>query len=174
MPEQTIKNHPTPSPVHIRPMTAGDASRVAEILIFAKRTAYRTIFRNDYVSFQEMNVLELALSYRDCAPMRNDVFVYDDGIVRGMLSIGRRCAPGEWLLQELYVDPFFQHQGVGRELMEYFLSCASNAGCSQASLWVLEANAAARQFYESFGWHPTGERRLQPGTDQFLLKYRTT
>ena len=50
---------------YIRPMRENDASRVAEILIFAKRVAYRPIFRNDYVSFQEMNVLDLALSYRE-------------------------------------------------------------------------------------------------------------
>ena len=93
---------------YIRPMRENDASRVAEILIFAKRVAYRPIFRNDYVSFQEMNVLDLALSYRENSKLREDVFVYDDGIVRGMISVDRAFAPGEWHLRELYVDPFFQ------------------------------------------------------------------
>ena len=46
--------------MNIRKAEKKDASRLAEILIFAKRTAYRPIFENDYVSFQEMQVLDLA------------------------------------------------------------------------------------------------------------------
>ena len=157
---------------YIRPMRENDASRVAEILIFAKRVAYRPIFRNDYVSFQEMNVLDLALSYRENSKLREDVFVYDDGIVRGMISVDRAFAPGEWHLRELYVDPFFQNKNIGTLLMREFLSRASASGSRQVSLWVLEANQAARSFYESFGWRPSGQRRPEPGTDQFLLMYR--
>ena len=51
--------------MNIRKAEKKDASRLAEILIFAKRTAYRPIFKNDYVSFQEMQVLDLALDFRD-------------------------------------------------------------------------------------------------------------
>lgn len=35
-----------------------DISRIAEILIFTKRTTYRPIFKNDNVSFNEMQVLK--------------------------------------------------------------------------------------------------------------------
>lgn len=44
----------------VRKATKMDASRLAEILIFAKRTAYRPIFQDDLVSFNEMQVLDLA------------------------------------------------------------------------------------------------------------------
>lgn len=47
----------------IRRAEIKDASRLAEILIFAKRTAYRQIFNNDNVSFNEMQVLDLALIF---------------------------------------------------------------------------------------------------------------
>jgi putative acetyltransferase len=47
----------------IRRAEVNDASRLAEILIFAKRTAYRQIFNNDNVSFNEMQVLDLALDF---------------------------------------------------------------------------------------------------------------
>lgn len=43
----------------IRRAEIKDSSRLAEILIFAKRTAYREIFKNDNVSFNEMQVLDL-------------------------------------------------------------------------------------------------------------------
>ena len=90
-----------------------------------------------------------------------------------MISIDPNFAPGEWHMKELYIDPFFQHQGIGSALMSEFLSMAADAGSRQVSLWVLEANTAARRFYESFGWLPSGERKLEPGTDQFLLMYRS-
>jgi len=48
---------------HIRKAAPQDASRLAEILIFAKRVAYRPIFQNDAVSFGQMQVLPLANEY---------------------------------------------------------------------------------------------------------------
>ena len=42
----------------IRPAVPADASRLAEIQIFAKRTAFRSVFQNYAVSFNEMQVLE--------------------------------------------------------------------------------------------------------------------
>lgn len=156
----------------IRKATKKDASRLAEILIFAKRTAYRSIFQDDLVSFNEMQVLDLALYYRDSPEALDDVFVYDDGIVRGMMSWDRRQSnSGLWQLSELYIDPFFQHQGIGAALMLNFLSNAKCSGMNAGFLWVLEQNKSARNFYHKFGFRPNGERELQPGTDQYLLKY---
>ena len=43
----------------IRKATKEDASRLAEIQIYAKRYSYRSIFQNDEVSFNEMQVLKL-------------------------------------------------------------------------------------------------------------------
>lgn len=158
----------------IRNAIASDASRLAEILIFAKRCAYRPIFQNDLVSFQEMQVLDLALLYRDNPEARKDVYVYDDGIVKGMMHIG------EWLppsgipaleLKELYVDPLLQGQGVGRGLMLHFLSLARQSAAPSVCLWVLEKNLAARRFYEKMGFHPNGSRKLEPGTSEYLLQY---
>ena len=45
----------------IRPAIPEDASRIAEILVFSKRTNYRSIFHNDAYSFGELQVLPLAL-----------------------------------------------------------------------------------------------------------------
>ena len=85
-----------------------DASRLAEIQIFAKRTAFRSVFQNDFVSFNEMQVLDLALRFRDDPDMRKDVFVWDDGIVKAMTRWDKsreNCL--HWELKELYVDTFF-------------------------------------------------------------------
>ena len=154
----------------IRRATEQDASRIAEIQIFAKRKAYRPIFQNDHVSFNEMQVLPLALYFRDEKGALDGIYVYDDGIVKGMMKL--KCASDEaWELKELYVEPFFQGEGVGRALMEGFLASARARGVRSAFLWVLEENAAARRFYEAQGYAYSGERMEFAGTGKFLLKY---
>lgn len=154
----------------VRPAQKQDASRIAEILIFAKRMAYRPIFKNDFVSFCEMQVLELALEYRNSQDMLKDVYVYDDGIVKGMMSLECSSFPN-WQLKELYIDPFFQKQGIGFHMISYLLAIAEQNHVKEVFLWVLEENRFARQFYERHGFFFEGTRKLEPGTEAFLLKY---
>lgn len=97
----------------IRDARREDASRLAEILIFAKRTAYRPIFQDDMVSFGEMQVLPLALRYRDDPEALEGVIVYEEGFAKGMARLSPGLEEGGWELHELYVDPFFQGTGVG-------------------------------------------------------------
>lgn len=132
----------------IRVATIKDASRLAEIQIFSKRKAFRPIFQNDDVSFNEMSVLRLALYYQDVIGALDDIYVFDDGIVKGMMKLD--CKNSIWELKELYVDPFFQGEGVGTKLMRHFLTTAKSHDVKEVYLWVLEENFAARKFYESY------------------------
>lgn len=52
----------------------------------------------------------------------------------------------------MYVNPKFQRQGIGRELMWKVLECAKEHGFTGATLHVLAANERARNFYENLGW----------------------
>ena len=140
----------------IRVATIKDASRLAEIQIFSKRKAFRPIFQNDDVSFNEMSVLRLALYYQDVIGALDDIYVFDDGIVKGMMKLD--CKNSIWELKELYVDPFFQGEGVGTKLMRHFL-------------WVLEENFAARKFYESHGYVYTGNKKEFSDSGKYLLNY---
>ena len=49
----------------IRKATMQDISRIAEIIVFGKRVAYRPIFQNDIVSFNELQVINLIEEYRN-------------------------------------------------------------------------------------------------------------
>ena len=73
----------------IRKAAIADASRIAEILIFSKRMNYRTIFRNDKVSFGEMQVYPLAKRYIDNPQELDGIWVYDDEFVKGMINISQ-------------------------------------------------------------------------------------
>lgn len=143
----------------IRQAVKNDASRIAEILIFTKRMNYRRIFQNDLVSFGEMQVYPLAKDYIDNPDKLKGIWVYDDGIVKGMVHIQEKR------IEELYVDSFFENQGIGTELMEFAIE---RMGCN--SLWVLEKNTKAIHFYKKHGFLFTGERRLQEGTTEILLE----
>ncbi len=146
---------------YIRKAVTQDASRIAETLIFTKRMNYREIFKNDEVSFGEMQVYPLAKSYIEDSDKLANVWVYDDGIVKGMLHIEGTQ------IEELYVDTFFENQGIGTELMEFAIN-KMNCEC----LWVLERNKKAIHFYNKFGFKPIGERQKEEGTTEYVIKMR--
>ena len=49
----------------IRKAQVKDISRIAEIIVFGKRVAYRDIFKNDWVSFNELQVISIAKEYHE-------------------------------------------------------------------------------------------------------------
>ena len=143
----------------IRPAAPGDISRLAEILVFVKRMNYRDIFHEDNFSFNVLQVLPVAQEYIDQPDRLAATWVYDDGIVKGLIHIenGEIC--------ELYVDHFFQREGIGAALIGF----AANEHAAR-SLWVLEKNQRAIAFYRRHGFEFSGERRLQPGTPEYIAK----
>ena len=135
----------------IRRATLDDASRIAEILVFTKRMNYRRIFQNDKVSFGEIQVYPLAAEYIENPDKLEHIWVYDDDFVKGMVHID-----GE-TISELYVDSFFENQGIGGELIR---------------LWVLEKNTDAIRFYKKHGFTLTGARRLEEGTTEHIVEMK--
>lgn len=144
---------------YIRKATIRDVSRIAEILIFTKRMNYRSIFQNDQVSFGEMQVLPLAEEFLREPDRLKDYWVYDDGFPKGLIHVSGKE------LAKLYVDSFFHGEGIGGKLMEFALE---QKGID--FLWVLEKNARAIEFYRRHGMVMTGERRLQEGTLEYVVK----
>ena len=141
----------------IRRATTDDLSRIAEILVFVKRMKYRAIFQDDDFSFSELQVLRVAEQYKS-PDILNNIWVYDDGIVKGLIHI-----EGNEIV-ELYVDYFFQNQGVGAALIEY-----AKQNYSVTYLWVIEKNVEAIQFYERHGFHVTNNKKFEEGTTVYLV-----
>ena len=145
----------------IRHAVIADASRIAEILIFAKRMNYRKIFKNDSVSFGEMQVYPLAKRYIDNSDELDRIWVYDDEFVKGMIHI-----EGKQIV-ELYVDTFFENQGIGSRLIKYAIE---KQDCDY--LWVLEKNVKAIKFYQRHGFVITEERKYEEGTTEYVVKMK--
>ena len=145
----------------IRHAAIADASRIAEILIFSKRMNYRKIFKNDSVSFGEMQVYPLAKRYIDNSDELDRIWVYDDEFVKGMIHI-----EGKQIV-ELYVDTFFENQGIGSRLIKYAIE---KQDCDY--LWVLEKNVKAIKFYQRHGFVITEERKYEEGTTEYVVKMK--
>ncbi len=141
----------------IRKAEAKDLSRIAEILVFAKRIKYRAIFNNDDYSFNDLQVVRLVEEYGR-SEILDKTWVYDDGIVKGMIHIEEKE------IVELYVDYFFWSQGIGAKLIEF---AKENHGVR--FLWVLEKNVDAIKFYETHGFAANGKRQLEVGTPEYIV-----
>ena len=142
---------------NIRKAEAKDLSRIAEILVFAKRIKYRAIFNNDDYSFNELQVVKLVEEYSKPKILDN-IWVYDDGIVKGMIHI-----EGKEIV-ELYVDYFFWGQGFGAKLIEF-----AREKYDVRFLWVLENNVDAIKFYEAHGFAANGKRQLEEGSSEYVV-----
>ena len=140
----------------IRPATMDDLPRIAEIEVFNYRMNFYPIFRSDEFYFGEMTVPKLMPLRADFIP---DVLVYDDGVVKGFLHYG-----GDEV-RRLYVEPVLQGQGIGAALLEYAIR-----ELHVSRLWALEKNERAIAFYARHGFRPNGERKLEEGTDEYLIR----
>jgi len=66
------------------------------------------------------------------------------------------CSHGH--LSRLYVESTQWGRGIGRLLHDDAITHLRAHKFRNATLWVLEANAHARRWYEHLGWRPTGNR----------------
>ena len=142
---------------NIRKAEEKDLSRIAEILVFAKRIKYRAIFNNDDYSFNELQVVKLVEEYGKPKILDN-IWVYDDGIVKGMIHVDGKE------IVELYVDYFFWNQGIGAKLIEF-----AREKHDVRFLWVLEKNVDAIKFYEAHGFAANGKKQLEEGTPEYVV-----
>ncbi len=141
----------------IRQATIRDISRIAEILVFVKRMKFRPIFQDDEYSFNELQVLTVAKQYSD-PEVLSRIWVYDDGIVKGLIHIVDKE------IVELYVDFFFQGQGVGSQLMEF-----AKSNFPVEYLWAIEKNTDAIRFYLRHGFCLTDQKKYEEGTTEYLV-----
>ena len=150
----------------IRPMQASDVPRVTEIHVFGWRCAYRGIVSDEHL-FTKMLVstrLEKTAAWLDTDGNADvslgETYVYDDGIVKGFLTIGQcrdEDKAGVFELGGLYVDPCFKSQGIGRALALYCEEIAVKKGFNEILLWTFEKNAPTRAFYEKLGYTLDGK-----------------
>lgn len=96
---------------------------------------------------------------------RDMLLAFCGGEPAGFCGFGPwRADPGaaEGEIIGLYVLKAYQRRGVGTALLRAALAALAARGLDRVSLWVLDGNEKAVQFYESFGFAATGETKGEP------------
>ena len=151
--------------VVVRPAVVADADALARVRIASWRSAYRGIVPDAVLDAFDP-VAEVATWHQRLTAV-TDVSTEVAFVVEppakphlvGFVSTGPARHPGEAGLGEvwaIYVDPEAQGRGVGRGLMDAAIRDLTKRGLREVVLWVFEANAPARAFYERLGWMPDG------------------
>ena len=135
---------------YIRPAVPSDASRIAEMVVTNYRVNFYPFFHNDPFYFGELNVVEMAAEYSAGSWALRSTYVYDDGVVRGMIRVN-----GDEI-EKLYIEPQFQSMGIGAKLLEYAVDTLHASW-----LWALEYNERGIAFYRKHGFELTGEKMLE-------------
>jgi GNAT superfamily N-acetyltransferase len=156
----------------VRPATPSDASAVVRVRVLTWKAAYRGILPANYLDQLEPDNQEDISRLRDRladfnSGSRTFVAVTGPEIVGFVVGgVERQHHRGEAAppraqaeIYAIYVLPGHQAQGVGKLLMDVALEWLGREGYRSVGLWVLEANASARTFYERMAFEPSGRRQ---------------
>ena len=147
--------------MNIRKAIVNDLSRIAEIYVFNNRVNYFPIFKDEEFSFGELQVVSLVDNYLKKDEIIKNIYVFDSGLIKGFIQMHEKE------ICKIYVDTFFQSEGIGKELIEYAIS-----ELHADNLWALEKNTRAISFYQRHGFNLTGEKKFEEGTTEYLVKLK--
>jgi GNAT superfamily N-acetyltransferase len=141
--------------VTIRPARPDEAEVLFAIQKAASLAALGHIFPADLFPYPDDAVRERWGEV--VAGPDHEAFVAEtDGEAAGVAAI-----EGDWL-NGLYVLPERWGSNVAPSLHDAVVDAIRVSGAASAHLWVLEANARARRFYERRGWRENGTTRVVP------------
>ncbi|MFE1147827.1 GNAT family N-acetyltransferase [Streptomyces albidoflavus] len=150
----------------VREMAVGDAAAVSAVRVAGWRAAYAGVIPGAYLDAmsvaRDAALREERFAAGRAAGLCDLVAVGADGQVVGWACCGPRDTPGdgpgagEGEVYALYVRPDLLGRGVGRALLDAVHEEAARRGWGTLVLWVVEANARARRFYEAAGYRADG------------------
>ena len=143
----------------IRKAAHADIARLAEIEVFNYRLNFYPIFQSDAFYFGELTVKNVMSWYENDPALVARTYVYDDGVVKGLVRIGGTQ------VEKLYVEPVLQGKGIGAALL-----CFAMEEKGADHLWALNKNTRAIAFYQRHGFILTDERKQEEGTEEYLVK----
>jgi ribosomal protein S18 acetylase RimI-like enzyme len=159
----------------VRLATLEDAESIAAIHVHAWHTAYKGILPAQFLA--ALSIPERTNMWRTIISEHHGVVLLAsvrDGEV-GFISFGPsrdEDGQGNAEIYAIYVLPQFWHQGLGGELLAEALRRLEAQHFIAFTLWVLEENAQARQFYEARGFRLDGGRREETIGGSLLREVR--
>jgi GNAT superfamily N-acetyltransferase len=153
--------------VAVRPAELTDAGAIATAHIASWQSGYEDLIADEVLRALGSRLLERTLRWQTiilgAETEGHFVLVGEiDGELAGFLTGGACRDDREEPLGEVhgcYVDPAHWRKGVGSALMATAIERLTQAGHSEAVLWVLAGNLRARAFYEAHGWVADGAEK---------------
>jgi GNAT superfamily N-acetyltransferase len=150
----------------IRRATVADARAIAEIGVLGWQAAYRDILPDDLLASLSVAPREVAwrsILESDPEGAAPAWVAEGDGRVVGFLSSGPPRDDDVPLpaaeIYAIYVVPEAWRRGAGRALLNTAVDHWRTRSAATLALWVLEANARGRAFYDALGWQADGRRQ---------------
>jgi GNAT superfamily N-acetyltransferase len=157
----------------VRQARPDDAAPIATVHVRSWQAAYRGLLPQEYLD--GLDPADRVARWRDTLlaqgpepgpgePLLRALVAVDDGVIRGFASFGPTRDPDEdpqrtGEVYAIYLLPQSWGRGLGRMLMAATVSQLASA-YAQATLWVLDTNQRARQFYARSGWAEDGSAKL--------------
>ncbi|NBD24467.1 GNAT family N-acetyltransferase [Paenibacillus glycinis] len=157
----------------IRWAVPGDWVKLGELQARSYHDAYRKLLPHDFLNRVTAESRQSECRERLREPGHTGILLIDHKAV-GYISLRFPISPqqGDGEITALYLLREYWGRGLGTRLMDWGLERLRERSCTEASLWVLEKNAAARGFYERLGFLPDGTRRVVTRGDEFVqLRY---
>jgi GNAT superfamily N-acetyltransferase len=168
------------TPWELRRATGADAPAVAAMHVRAWQTAYRGIIPDPFLDGLEVGSRASRYAFDRSGPGDPETWIAVEGDdVVGMVCVSPSRdddLPGLGEVRALYVAPDRWRSGAGSALMARAERLLTDAGFTEASLWVLEDNARGRRFYQAAGWEVDGRVKTVEigGRELVEVRYRKT
>ena len=163
----------------VRQAVLADAKGIASVHVDSERAAYRGILPDIVLNALSVEKQEAAWHQRIANGTSNTLVAHDEGTITGWVNFGQSrdadSSPTTGEIRAMYVRPQEWRRGVGTGLWQHSRTSLQRAGYSETTLWVLELNYPARQFYERVGFTLDPEIRttLERGSKTFnVVRYR--
>jgi GNAT superfamily N-acetyltransferase len=167
--------------VRIRPATSEDALAIGTIHVNSWRATYRGMMPDAVLEDLSVDQRVERWHTRLSGPLAAGQICYVaevDGAVTGFAFAGpshdEGAAPETFEVFAIYLDPSCVGLGHGAALLGDVLREAAAQGAEAVTLWVLEANARARRFYERQGFVADGAETYDERLQARELRYRLT
>jgi len=161
----------------IRRAVSSDAETVGRIHVESWNVAYRGIMPDDVIARTDLPYRTAFWAERIADPEWPVFLIEEAGQgVAFCQMISTKDSDDDATrighITSLHVLRHLRGRGYGRTLIDHVCAEFQRRGFMEVTLWVLEANRAARRFYERHGFHLDGGTRLYPRTQVPEVRYR--
>jgi ribosomal protein S18 acetylase RimI-like enzyme len=161
----------------LRRATSADARAVGHIHVESWNVAYRGIMPDDVIARTDLAYRTQFWAERIADPEWPVLVIQEGEDCVAFCQMIPSHDPGDdptrvGHITSLHVLPHLRGRGYGRALLELALREFRQRGIAQVTLWVLEGNTKARQFYEKHGFRLDGGRKMYPQTTVPEVRYR--